>query len=947
MRAGQANPMRPARLPISIRLVLPAALLLPILMTAAAGWLSWRQAWREVELETTQAAETTAEYARRVFDGLMLRIERAGDVLAGLSDEQIRAEEPRLHEMLRRAAIAGPLEDGQREPFIFVFDRDAHPLVSGNQMPVPRDQSFTQREFNQALRDPASPSLHVSQVYVGRGTGEAFFAISRRRERTGNGLPPSAYDGVINASIYVSEAEAALRRLAPTRQGTVLSLVRVDGAVLARSLPVLPGARLGEDSPLLAAMRREQPSAPLVARSTLDGEERFAAYQRVAGYPVYASAARPSAAIVQRWMTVMLPLSVTGGVATLVMLGLALMVRHRQRDLAAANALLENRVAERTGELAESAARLRRVQQIGRVGGFEIDLRSGENFRSPEYMDVQGVGAVARTEQHGDWVARLHPEDRVRAERRFLEAIAEDAADMTYEQEYRVVTPTGETRWIAARAEIERDPAGRPLRMVGAHVDVTALKAVEAALMAGEARLRAALQGARLGTWERHLPTASGHWDARAAEIYGGLTPDRCSPDLAEWRERVHPDDRVARTTAVEGAIAAGGPDSYDAEFRFLRDDGGWNRISVHGTVVERDPVTEQGLRLAGVVQDLTARHAADTALWASEERLRLAQDAGGVGSWEWTIDTGELYWSESCHRLHGTDPAIAPSLESWRSGIHPDDLAGLNATIEATLGSQATDWATEFRFTRQSDGAVRWIRGRGTVEREPVSGRALRFRGIALDVTSQKAAEELQNLLIQEIDHRAKNVLAVVKAALRLTPSTDMAGYVQAIEGRVEALARAHTLLAEGRWTGADLLTLTRGELAPFMVPVGDVAVPTIVIDGPAVKVSSAAAQGLSMALHELATNATKHGALSVPGGRLTVGWSVDHGAGLLLLRWEERCGPPVAPPLRSGFGTRVLEGTIKHQLGGNVHCHWEKAGLVCELVVPLKGAVELEFGS
>ncbi|MES2710747.1 MAG: PAS domain-containing protein [Pseudomonadota bacterium] len=946
MPSGSAGSPRPVRLPLAIRLILPAAVILPILTTAAAGWLSWHQAWREAEVEIAHAAEASAEYARRVFDGLLLRLDRAGDALAGLSDDEITAREPELHEMLRRAAVAGPRENGQREPYIFVYDRNSHPLVSGSILPVPRAQSFAHREFNQALREPGSPFLHVSPVYVGTVTGEGFFAISRRRQRAGNGLPAHTYDGVINASVYVSEAETALRRLASARQGDVLSLVRTDGAVLARSVPVPPGTSIGANSPMLAAMRREEPLVIHASRSTLDGEQRIAAFRRVGGYPVYASAARPRSAILARWTAAMLPLLMIGGAATLLMSALALMVRRRQRDLADANTALEERVARRTAELGESADRLRRVQQIGRVGGFEIDLRSGENFRSPEYMELQGGAAFARTEQHADWVARLHPEDRERAEQYFLAAIT-DAAVTEYEQEYRIVTPAGEMRWIAARAEIERDSQGRMLRMVGAHVDITALKAAQTALLGGEARLRAALHGARLGTWERHLPTGAAHWDQRASEIYGGLTPERCSPDHSEWRERVHPDDRAARLATVEAAFAAGGPDGYDAEFRFRRDDGGWNRISVHGTIIERDLLTGRAVRIAGVVQDLTERHLAETALRSSEERLRLAQEAGGVGSWEWTIGNGALYWSQSCHRLHGTDPAVPPTVEAWRSGIHPADWEGVAASIESSIAGVGTDWSTEYRFTRKSDGAVRWICGRGTIERDAATGQALYFRGIALDVTQQKAAEELQRLLIGEIDHRAKNALAVVQAAVRLTPRENNAAYAQSIEGRVNALARAHTLLAEGSWTGADLMTLTRGELAPFLLPASSVEVPVVVIDGPPVQVSSAAAQGLSMALHELATNATKHGALSITSGRLSVSWSVDHAAGLLLLRWEEHCGPPVtAPPLRRGFGTRLLEGTIKNQLGGTIACHWEGAGLVCEMTIPLKRAVELEFG-
>ncbi|MBE9607583.1 PAS domain-containing protein [Acetobacteraceae bacterium H6797] len=131
--------------------------------------------------------------------------------------------------------------------------------------------------------------------------------------------------------------------------------------------------------------------------------------------------------------------------------------------------------------LAESEAKLRRVQRIGMVGGFEIDLRSGLNYRSAEYMAVQGLAASPAEESHAHWVARLHPEDRERAESYFFAAIAPNGPS-EYVQEYRIITHKGETRWVSARAEIERDEAGIATRMIGAHLDVTALRSVQAEL---------------------------------------------------------------------------------------------------------------------------------------------------------------------------------------------------------------------------------------------------------------------------------------------------------------------------------------------------------------------------------------------------------------------------------------------------------------------------------
>ncbi|WP_343897337.1 HWE histidine kinase domain-containing protein, partial [Craurococcus roseus] len=200
-------------------------------------------------------------------------------------------------------------------------------------------------------------------------------------------------------------------------------------------------------------------------------------------------------------------------------------------------------------------------------------------------------------------------------------------------------------------------------------------------------------------------------------------------------------------------------------------------------------------------------------------------------------------------------------------------------------------------------------------------------------EVKERRRVEERQTLLARELDHRAKNALAVVQAALRLTPRDDTEAFARAVEGRVSALARAHTLLSEGRWDGAELGALAAGELAPFLADG-----PRAELRGPPVSLAPGAAQALSMALHELATNAVKHGALSAPGGRVSLSWSVDGAAGLLRLRWEEAGGPPLAaPPKRRGFGSRVLEATLRVQLGGAVARNWEGPGLVCEAALPL----------
>jgi two-component sensor histidine kinase len=204
------------------------------------------------------------------------------------------------------------------------------------------------------------------------------------------------------------------------------------------------------------------------------------------------------------------------------------------------------------------------------------------------------------------------------------------------------------------------------------------------------------------------------------------------------------------------------------------------------------------------------------------------------------------------------------------------------------------------------------------------------------------QASETRVRLLAREVDHRAKNALAVVQATLQLTPKTDIDAYSQAVQGRVSALSRAQTLLANDQWRGASLLVLVKSELEPFVSATdGDVST-RAEFEGPSVLLPTSAAQPLAMAMHELATNALKHGALSVPGGKVTLSWCLGHSedapGDTLTLRWVETNGPPVSgPPTQRGFGFRMLDTITRRQLGGTHSLTWAETGLICEIKVPL----------
>lgn len=340
-------------------------------------------------------------------------------------------------------------------------------------------------------------------------------------------------------------------------------------------------------------------------------------------------------------------------------------------------------------------------------------------------------------------------------------------------------------------------------------------------------------------------------------------------------------------------------------------------------------------------VRERTAElEAAAERLKESERRRNLAIAAGQMGSWDWDLVNGDWMWDEGQCRIFGVDPAtFKVSLDTVASLVAPEDLARLKQMLADFSGGAGQAFQTEFRVFRP-DGEARWCFGTATPTLDD-QGRLVRVSGVTVDITERKLAEERQLLLAREVDHRARNALAVVQAIVRMTRETSQQAYVLAVEGRIHALAQAHTLLSEARWKGADVARLVAEELAPYRNSDGH----RVRIAGPSVFLSPEKAQNLALALHELATNSAKYGSLSVAAGRLDVVW--ENRRGVLTLRWQESGGPAVVPPMTQGFGTKIMNASIKHQIGGNVSMDWRPMGLHCTLHVPTEsGAVEVPVG-
>jgi two-component sensor histidine kinase/CheY-like chemotaxis protein len=334
--------------------------------------------------------------------------------------------------------------------------------------------------------------------------------------------------------------------------------------------------------------------------------------------------------------------------------------------------------------------------------------------------------------------------------------------------------------------------------------------------------------------------------------------------------------------------------------------------------------------------RELETRVAVRTAeVEASAERLResersrsIALAAGQMGSWEWDLESGICKCDSGQFRIFGIEPNNeALSIDDLRPLISEEDFNRLEALIAAN--TEPYTFQTEIRVLRPDNDVRHCVCGAAITA--DAKGHTSRVSIIMIDITDRKQAEERQLLLAREVDHRARNALAIVQAIVRLTRANSQEGYIAAVEGRIHALAQAHTLLSESRWQGADIEHIVSEELAPYRS--GDSS--RVTIAGPPVMLAPEKAQNVALAVHELATNSAKYGALSVAKGCLQVEWGVIRNA--VALHWIESGGPQVIAPTSQGFGTKIMNASIKHQIGGNVAWDWRPTGLHCSLQIPL----------
>jgi PAS domain S-box-containing protein len=575
-----------------------------------------------------------------------------------------------------------------------------------------------------------------------------------------------------------------------------------------------------------------------------------------------------------------------------------------------------------------------------RVGSVEIDVAAGLTARrSPQYRRLHGLPPETEQETHADWLSRVHPDDRVRAERALYEALSGNGA--VYENEYRIIRPIdGEVRWILALGDILRDETGRAVRLVGTHVDITEARRAETSLREMEAMLGQFAEASSEVLWIRDARTLRWEFLSSAFEAVFGLARKAAltGDTLENWADLILPEDRVETLAKLE-RVRAGERiiinyrirRATDEEVRWLRETAFPIRDS-EGRIV----------RIGGVGRDTTETFLGMQRLSESEDRLRAAVEVGRLALWDWNVRTGEVSWSDEHFRMEGYGiGSIIPSYEAWAARVHPDDLAAAEAAI-AQARETGDDYVHEFR-TVHPDGSIHWCSARGRFVYD--GAEAVRMIGAMVETTERRESEERQKVLVGELQHRTRNLMAVIQAIADQTArrNDSLEAFVESFRDRLSALGRVQGLLSrfeEGERVWFD--ELLRAELAAHAAldETGRVS-----LSGPSdIPLQSGTVQILALALHELATNAVKHGALGQPQGRLDVRWLVEHGhsgrPALLRMEWRES-GLAIAPsatPVR-GAGLELIERALPYQLQTPTELKFLADGLRCVIHVPLSG--------
>lgn len=421
-------------------------------------------------------------------------------------------------------------------------------------------------------------------------------------------------------------------------------------------------------------------------------------------------------------------------------------------------------------------------------------------------------------------------------------------------------------------------------------------------------------------------------FNRRAAQLWGREPKLNDDVELFCGSLKIHALDgrSIPHDQAPMAQVLKTGEPVDSAEATIERPDGSRITVAVH-----IDPIKDSSGQIRGAINcfhEVSVQRRAQIEAVESEGRLRELLEALPVAIYTTDLNGKITFYNQAAIDLWGHRPDLESNFwcGSWKL-FWPDGKAIKHEECPMAIALKAGEAVRGYEaIAERPDGTrVSFIPYPTPLHDE--SGKMIGAVNMLVDITKRKAAEQRMELLSREVNHRAKNMLAVIQSIVRLSTTPDTRAFADVLLGRITALGRAHNLLSENRWESAALQRLIEEELAPFRGG-GESRVR---ISGPGLSLATSAAQPLSIVVHELATNAAKYGALSSPAGRISIEW-VRNPDGRAVLRWSETGGPSVRPPARQNFGLNVIGIVVRSQLGGSVHYDWRPDGLICTIEIP-----------
>ncbi|KDA03684.1 sensor histidine kinase [Hyphomonas oceanitis] len=423
--------------------------------------------------------------------------------------------------------------------------------------------------------------------------------------------------------------------------------------------------------------------------------------------------------------------------------------------------------------------------------------------------------------------------------------------------------------------------------------------------------LQQALNAAGYGVFLYDAASGQMSLDARTRELFGVPHLDSAQPaDI--MIQLAHEEDRAWVARAASEALNPNGSGTYTVEHRTLMQDGSVRWVAVNGrTEFETIGDERRAVLTCGVVRDVTEERAIMDELMVAQTNLATAVEAANLGIFQSDFISNTSSWDRRAVMLFGADVdgAQLGEQEIFES-IHPDDYEEVMRAIQRSMDPDGDgEYKADHRI-KGVDGAFRWIGVRGKTEFGMHKGERapLYQRGVVFDRTEDKMREEQSALHVREMNHRVKNTLSLVTSIMNQTlrSSDDLEDFREKFSGRVGAISSVHSIIVDGTSRPARLRDLIESQVTPYVPDTGD----CLEVEGEQVQLTAERARALGLVLHELATNASKYGALSVAEGKVRISWQCvrEDGHDFVDIRWEEMGGPAVSAPERTGFGSKLI---------------------------------------